>query len=178
MKRPRKQVAASAKTGSSPAVTLLRERGVDFRLHEYEHDRHSHDFGDEVVRELCATLTCEPMVIFKTLIWQVDGQNYVAVIPVPCKLAPKRLAAAVGGRRAAIADSKLAERVSGSVVGAISPLGLRTQIPVVLDASALDHPTIFISAGRRGLEIEIAPQALIAETRAQIARLTTDVTAS
>ena len=95
--------------------------------------------------------------MFKTLVAQVDGALTVGVVPVGSRLDLKALAAAAGGRKAAMADPADAERATGYVVGGISPLGLRKRLPVVIDSSALGFGTIFCSGGRRGLEIEIAP---------------------
>src|SRR5690606_464286 len=104
--------------------------------------------------------------IFKTLVAEVDTGLAVAVVPVAAKLNLKAFAAALGGKRAALADAAKVERVTGYVVGGISPLGQRKPLPTVVDDSALNFPTIYFSAGRRGLQIETAPANLITLTRA------------
>ena len=102
----------------------------------------------------------DPARIHKTLIVEVDGRLAVAVVPVAAELDLKALAAALGGRRAALADPAAAERATGYVRGGISPLGQRRRLPTVLDAAALDLATVYVSAGRRGLQVELAPAAL------------------
>lgn len=112
-----------------------------------------------------------PERVYKTLVADVDGRLTVAVVPVACQLDLKALAAAAGGRRAAMADVAAAERATGYVAGGISPLGQRKRLPVVVDAAALEFPTIFCSAGRRGLEIELAPGDLVRVANAVVARI-------
>lgn len=162
--------AARRPRSSTPALVLLTERGIDHDVHEYQHDPTSTDFGYEAAQ----SLRVDARQVFKTLIWQVDERHCVAVVPVSTTVAPKKLAAAVGGRRAHLADVATAQRLSGSVVGAISPLGLRSALTVVVDVSATDHACIFISAGRRGLEISLAPQFLIELTGATVASIGAD----
>jgi Cys-tRNA(Pro)/Cys-tRNA(Cys) deacylase len=113
-----------------------------------------------------------PARVFKTLIAAVDDRQLtVAIVPVTARLNLKALAAAAGGKRAEMADPAAAERATGYVLGGISPLGQRRRLPAVLDASALDHATIFVSGGRRGLEIELAPADLIGLTAATVASI-------
>ena len=107
--------------------------------------------------------------VFKTLIADVDGQLTVAVVPVSGSLDTKALATATGGKKAAMAEPAQAERASGYVTGGIAPLGLRRPLPVVIDETALGYPTIFCSAGQRGMQIELAPADLVAATGAQTA---------
>jgi len=104
--------------------------------------------------------------VFKTLVAEVDGALTVAVVPVSGSLDLKALAAAAGGKRAAMADPAAAERTTGYVRGGISPLGQRRPLPTVVDETALSHPTVFVSAGKRGLELELSPQTLVALTSA------------
>ena len=122
-------------------------------LHAYEHDPHRAPHGQEA----SDALGLAPERVFKTLVAQVDGILTVGVVPVDSRLDLKGLAAAAGGRKAAMADPADAERATGYVLGGISPLGQRKRLPVVIDSSALAFATIFCSGGRRGLEIEIAP---------------------
>lgn len=107
--------------------------------------------------------------VFKTLVAQVDAALWVAVVPVPAQLDLKALAAAAGGKRATLADPAAAERATGYVVGGISPLGQRKRLPTVVDATALDHPTVFVSGGRRGLDVELAGPDLVRLTSARTA---------
>lgn len=143
----------------------LDRRGITHTLHPYAHDPRSSAYGDEAAR----ALGVEPTRIFKTLVVDVDGRLVVAVVPVVARLDLKALAAAAGGKRAAMADTTLVERTTGYVVGGISPIGQRRQLPTVLDSSAVAQPTIYVSAGRRGLQVELAPDDLIALTRARTA---------
>ena len=136
----------------------LLDTGTEHTVHEFRHDPTITNYGLEAAQQLNA----EPSQVFKTLIWQIDDDYCVGIVPVSVSTAPKKLAAAIGARRAQLADTVVAERLSGSVVGAISPLGLRRNLRVVIDSSALDHDQIYISAGRRGLEIALSPHDLIA----------------
>lgn len=162
--------AKPARRGNSPALVAVREAGIEHVVVEFTHDASARDYGDEAVR----ALGCDPMQVFKTLVWQVDGTVHLAVVPVPTQVSPKRLAAAVGGRRAALADESVAERISGSVVGAISPLGMRRVVPVVVDVAALDCDEVYVSAGRRGVELGLNPQDLITLTQAVVAPISHD----
>jgi Cys-tRNA(Pro)/Cys-tRNA(Cys) deacylase len=134
-------------------------------MHEYAHDPRHDSYGLEASN----ALGVPPDRVFKTLIAEVDGNMVTAVVPVGGELDLKALAAAVGGKKATMADVTAAERATGYVAGGISPLGQRKRLPVVLDASALDHATMFCSAGRRGLEIELAPGDLVRAASATVA---------
>jgi Cys-tRNA(Pro)/Cys-tRNA(Cys) deacylase len=147
-----------AGTGT-PATALLAREKVEHRLHSYSH-RGGQAYGPEAAEEL----GLEPGRVFKTLVAEVDGALTVGVVPVTATLDLKALAAAVGGKRARMADVAAAERVTGYVAGGISPLGQRKRLPTVVDVSAQEHATLYCSAGRRGLEVELAP--------ADLARLT------
>ncbi len=140
---------------------------MDFTVHAYGHDPAAASYG----LEAADALGVEPGRVFKTLVAQVDGRLTVAVVPVSGQLDLKALAAAVGGKRADLADPKAAERSSGYVVGGISPLGQRRTLPTVVDASAAGYPTVFVSAGRRGLDVELAPDDLVRLTSAVLAPL-------
>jgi Cys-tRNA(Pro)/Cys-tRNA(Cys) deacylase len=142
--------------GGTPATVALTSAGVDFTVHSYEHDPSHPSYGEEAAE---AMGVC-PDRVFKTLVADVDGALVVAVVPVAGSLDLKALASAVGGKRAAMADPTLAERTTGYVRGGISPLGQRRKLRTVLDASADTHATICVSAGRRGLEVEVSPQDL------------------
>ncbi|WP_366146544.1 YbaK/EbsC family protein [uncultured Pseudokineococcus sp.] len=112
-------------------------------------------------QEAAAALGVDPARVLKTLVAEVDGSPLLAVVPVAGRLDLRALAAARGGRRAALCEPAAAQRLTGGVVGAISPLGLRRPLPVVVDASAAAHPTVLVSAGRRGLDVELAPADLV-----------------
>lgn len=143
--------------GATPAIVALEKAGVAFSVHAYEHDpATTSSYGEEAAE----ALGVDPSRVFKTLVAEVDGVLTVAVVPVAGSLDLKALAAAVGGKRAAMADPAAAERTTGYVRGGISPLGQRKRLPTALDESALAHPTICVSAGRRGLEVELAPRDL------------------
>jgi Cys-tRNA(Pro)/Cys-tRNA(Cys) deacylase len=153
----------------TPATRALTGAKAPFTVHEYVHDPASASYGEEAAR----ALGVEPGRVFKTLVAAVDGVLHVAVVPVTGGLDLKALAAAVGRKRAALADPVLAERTTGYVRGGISPLGQRKRLPTVLDATAEQHPTIFVSAGRRGLEVEVAPADLARLTHAMVAPIST-----
>lgn len=155
-------------TGSpTPAIASLIRARVPHTLHAYQHDPRSTAFGDEVV----AKLGIDPHRVFKTLIASVDGSLAVAVVPVAAHLDLKMFAVVLGGKRGSLAAVADAERSSGYVVGGISPLGQRKALPTAVDSSAADFATIFVSAGRRGLQVELAPTDLIRLTRAQTGRI-------
>lgn len=160
MKKSKKQ-----QSGSTPAITALEKAGTDFTVHAYEHDPAAPSYGEEAAQALGVAAER----VFKTLVADVDGALTVAVVPVSGSLDLKALAAAVGGKRAAMADPAAAERTTGYVRGGISPLGQRKRLPTALDASARNHPTICVSAGRRGLEVELSPADLAALTGAVVA---------
>ncbi|MFJ9705466.1 Cys-tRNA(Pro) deacylase [Streptomyces sp. NPDC101234] len=162
-KKPNKKQQQSA--GGTPATVALTTAGVDFTVHSYDHDPSHPSYGEEAAEAMGVS----PDRVFKTLVADVDGTLTVAVVPVAGTLDLKALATAVGGKRAAMADPILAERTTGYVRGGISPLGQRKKLPTVLDASASAHTTICVSAGRRGLEIELPPTALAALTNATVA---------
>ncbi|MER8182531.1 Cys-tRNA(Pro) deacylase [Kitasatospora sp. NPDC094015] len=160
-------MARKAKKGGqgTPATVALEAAAVDFTVHSYAHDPAADTYGGEAAE----ALGIPAARVFKTLVAEVDGALTVGVVPVSGKLDLKALAAAVGGKRAAMADPAAAERSSGYVRGGISPLGQRRPLPTVLDHSVLEHPTVFVSGGRRGLEVELAPADLIALTSARTA---------
>ncbi|GGT23319.1 Cys-tRNA(Pro) deacylase [Streptomyces purpureus] len=159
-KKQKKQQA-----GGTPATVALAAAGVGFTVHAYEHDPASPSYGEEAAEALGVS----PDRVFKTLVADVDGELTVAVVPVAGQLDLKALASAVGGKRAAMADPAAAERTTGYVRGGISPLGQRKRLRTVLDASASGHETICVSAGRRGLEVELTPADLAALTSAVLA---------
>jgi Cys-tRNA(Pro)/Cys-tRNA(Cys) deacylase len=143
---------------------------VRFTVHQYVHDPRHDSYGLEASEALGIT----PDRVFKTLIADVDGKLVTAVVPVRGELDLKALATAVGGKKAAMAEVTAAERATGYVAGGISPVGQRKRLPVVVDESAMSHTTVFCSAGRRGLEIELAPADLIRAVAATVASIGRD----
>src|SRR3954447_6317893 len=160
-KKPKKQ----QQSGGTPATVALTAADVPFTVHAYDHDPSHPSYGEEAAEAMGVS----PDRVFKTLVADVDGALTVAVVPVAGSLDLKALATAAGGKRAAMADPALAERTTGYVRGGISPLGQRKRLPTVLDASASTHDTICVSAGRRGLEVELAPADLARLTKAVLA---------
>lgn len=148
----------------TPATVVADRAGIPYRLHSYDADPAAASYGEEAADALGVPRTR----VFKALVAEVDGDPTVAVVPVAGKLDLKALAAAVGGKKAAMADPVTAERVTGYVRGGISPLGQRRRLPTVVDASAVGQPTVYVSAGRRGLQIELAPADLIRLTAARV----------
>jgi Cys-tRNA(Pro)/Cys-tRNA(Cys) deacylase len=143
----------------------LTRAGVAFVQRAYEHDPAAASYG----LEAAAALGVEPARVYKTLLAEVDGRLVVGIVPVDRQLDLKALAAAVGGKRAAMADPTVAERATGYVVGGISPVGQKRAHPTVLDASAEGHETILVSGGKRGLDLELAPADLLRVARGTIA---------
>ncbi len=156
--------------GGTRATELLAKLGIRYTVHHYEHDPRHPSYGQEASE----ALGVPPERVFKTLIADVDGQLTVGVVPVAGSLDLKALAAAVGGKRAVMADPVQAEKSSGYVTGGITPIGLRKRLPVVLDETALTYATVFCSAGQRGLEIELAPADLITAAGAHTAAIARD----
>ena len=144
----------------TPAIVAAARAGVAFTVHEYRHDPRAESFGLEAVDKL----GLDAARVFKTLVADVDGALTVAVVPVEAQLDLRAL-----GKRARMADASAAERATGYVAGGISPLGQRRALPTVVDASALEHESIHVSAGRRGLELELAPADLVELTGARVA---------
>ncbi|MER5848401.1 Cys-tRNA(Pro) deacylase [Streptomyces sp. NPDC002012] len=161
-KKPKKQ-----QSGGTPATVALTAAGTAFTVHAYDHDPASASYGEEAAEALGVSSDR----VFKTLVADVDGTLTVAVVPVAGSLDLKALASAVGGKRAAMADPTAAERTTGYVRGGISPLGQRKRLRTVLDAAAQSHETICVSAGRRGLEVELSPTDLASLTGAVFAEI-------
>jgi Cys-tRNA(Pro)/Cys-tRNA(Cys) deacylase len=152
--------------GGTPATQALVAAGVPHDLRAYEHDPRARERGLSFGMEAAQALGLDPAQVFKTLLADVDGTLTVAVVPVDRSLDLKALAAAAGGKRAVMAEPAAAERATGYVVGGISPLGQRRRLPTVVDASALEWDTVLVSAGRRGLDVELAPGDLVRLTAA------------
>ena len=151
----------------TPATIALERARISFTVHEYPHEPGNESYG----LEASEALGVPPERVFKTLITEVDGRLVAGVVPVGGQLDLKALAAAMGGKRAAMAEVAAAERATGYVAGGISPVGQRKRLPVVLDASAMSYPTVFCSGGRRGLEIELAPADLVRAANVTVASI-------
>ncbi|WP_068328175.1 Cys-tRNA(Pro) deacylase [Janibacter terrae] len=157
--------------GATPATQALAAAGVAYTAHPYEHHPAVASYGMEAAE----VLGVPPERVLKTLLAQTDLPRdhglVVGIVPVAGQLDLKALAAAVGAKRASMADPALAERTTGYVVGGISPVGQKRALVTVLDASALGHDTVLISGGRRGLDLELAPAALVEMTGAVVAAI-------
>ncbi len=158
---------SSPSSKMTPAINAARQAKVPFQVHEYAHDPKAESYGEEAA----VKLDLPPARVFKTLVVSLDGKELaVAVVPVSGMLDMKACAAALGAKKCDMAEHKAAERSTGYVLGGISPLGQKKRLRAVIDASARGFDTVFVSAGRRGLEIELAP--------ADLARLTGGVFAA
>jgi Cys-tRNA(Pro)/Cys-tRNA(Cys) deacylase len=156
----------SPAVASTPAVRALERASVPHTLHLYDTGAATAGgYGEAAV----AALGADAHQVFKTLVTRVDGALTVAVVPVSSTLDLKALAAAAGGRKAVMAEPADAERATGYVRGGISPLGQRTRLPTVVDSSALGFATVLVSAGRRGLQVELPPAELVRLTGARTA---------
>ena len=158
---------ARRRSVGTPATVALEKAGVTFTVHAYDHDPRSASYG----LEAADALGLDPDAVFKTLLAEVDGELVVAVVPVSGQLDLKALASAVGGKRAAMADPAVAERTTGYVVGGISPIGQRRRLRTVVDASASVRPAVYVSGGRRGVDLGLDPADLVRVLDAQVARI-------
>lgn len=138
----------------TPAINLAKKLKLDFRTHEYEHDPASQSYGLEAAEKMGVN----PERVFKTLVVQDDSDKLaVAVLPVEHLLNLKKIAKAIGSKKAQMADPKLVERTTGYVLGGVSPLGQKKRLTTVIDQSAQAFDSIYFSGGRRGLEIQMSP---------------------
>ncbi|ANS84785.1 Cys-tRNA(Pro)/Cys-tRNA(Cys) deacylase YbaK [Vibrio scophthalmi] len=154
----------------TPAINAAKKKKVPHTIHQYEHDPRAESFGLEAVE----ALGNDPKEVFKTLLFCLNGEAKnlaVAVIPVDQKLNLKLAAKAAKGKKAEMANPDIAQKTTGYVVGGISPLGQKKALPTFIHNSALDLDTLFVSAGRRGLEIELAPKDLAMLTRGEFVEL-------
>ncbi|WP_223690283.1 Cys-tRNA(Pro) deacylase [Leifsonia poae] len=154
----------------TPATVALTASGIAFDLHAYEHDPNVASFG----LEAASALGVEPERVFKTLLTDTDAGLVVGVVPVTGMLDLKALAAAAGAKRAAMADPALAERRTGYVVGGISPIGQKTAHPTIVDETAQLFDTVYVSGGKRGLDVELAPDDLLRITGGVFAAIARD----
>ncbi len=164
----RRRTVSRVATGT-PATELLTRENVAHTLHPYRHDARADEYGAEAA----GALGVAPERLFKTLIASVDARLVCAVVPVSGRLDLKALAATAGGKKAALAEPSVAERATGYVVGGISPIAQKSRLPVVVDASATRYQSVFVSAGKRGLQVELAPDDLVALTSAVVAPIAT-----
>jgi Cys-tRNA(Pro)/Cys-tRNA(Cys) deacylase len=153
----------------TPATAVLARERIEHRLHAYQVDVDTPNYGAAVAENVGVA----PERVFKTLVADIDGALTVAVVPVTGDVDLKALAAAVDGKRATMADRRVVERTTGYVRGGISPLGQRKRLPTVIDATATTHSTIYVSAGRRGLQVELHPADLVRLTGARVAAIAT-----
>lgn len=155
----------------TPAINLAQKSGITFAIHEYQHDPAAESYGEEAAQKL----GLDPARVFKTLVVSLGGKNLaVAVIPVAQKLDLKLMAKVLGAKKVEMADKSDVERVTGYVVGGVSPLGQKKTLPTVVDESAQTFETIFVSAGRRGLEIELSAADLCALTKGRMGAVARD----
>lgn len=153
----------------TPAIKTLEKAKASFKIHEYSHDPSAESYGLEAAEKLGV----EDTRVFKTLVVMLDGKDYaVAVIPVAQMLSMKQIAKAGGAKKAAMADKIAVERITGYVLGGVSPLGQKKRLKTFIDDSAQTFPSIFVSAGRRGLEVELSADLLKLHTGASFAPLT------
>ncbi len=157
---------ASREPGT-PATVALTRAGIEFTAHAYRHDARSTSFGEEAA----AALGLDAAEVFKTLLAMVDGQPVVAIVPVSGSLDLKALAAAAGGRRAEMADAASAQRLTGYVIGGISPIGQKRRLPTFVEESAVLLDTVYVSGGRRGLDIGLSPTDLLDVTGGVLAAI-------
>lgn len=154
----------------TPAVRQLEQAGVAFVTVTFDHDPGAHDYGAEAAAAIAAQVgDVEPGQVFKTLLVAVDGGHAVAVVPVTAQLSLKSMAAACSAKRADLCDPSVAERLTGYVVGGISPFGQRKRLPAVVDETAGLFDTIYVSGGRRGLDLGIASRDLVNVLAATVA---------
>jgi Cys-tRNA(Pro)/Cys-tRNA(Cys) deacylase len=158
-------VAKSKQARGTPATVALSKAKVEFTTHTYDHYPAAKSYGLEAAE----ALGLAPEQVFKTLLVEVDGKLTVGVVPVDKQLDLKAIAVAAGGKKAVMADPSAAERTTGYVVGGISPIGQKRALPTVVDATATDHDTVYVSGGRRGLDIGLAAKDLITITNARTA---------
>ena len=155
----------------TPAINCAAKAKIKYKIHQYEHDPAADSYGEEAAIKL----NIDSQRIFKTLVVDIENnQLAVSVIPVAAKLNLKFFASALGVKKAAMADHKDAERATGYVLGGISPLGQKKRLKTLIDESALHFETIYVSAGRRGLDIELAPKDLCTLTNGKFASIATD----
>jgi Cys-tRNA(Pro)/Cys-tRNA(Cys) deacylase len=153
---------------ATPATRALDAAGASYRLHAYAYDPEAANVGQHAA----AALGIEPARMFKTLMIELDGKPACAVVPVDHELSLKRVAAALGGKHAAMLPVAAAERVTGYHVGGISPFGQKKRVPIAVDATALAHATVYCNGGQRGLQLELDPRVIVERLGAVVATIT------
>ena len=152
----------------TPAINTAKKAKIKFNTHEYEHDSNAESYGIEAADKMGVSI----LQVFKTLVVYLDQKNFaVGLVPVSGMLNMKRIAKAAGAKKAIMADKHDVERLTGYVLGGVSPLGQKKRLKTVIDSSAEDFATIFVSAGRRGLEIELSPADLKKLTNGMFAEI-------
>jgi Cys-tRNA(Pro)/Cys-tRNA(Cys) deacylase len=153
----------------TPAIESAKQKRIDFAIHEYKHNPKAASYGLEAAE----ALSLAPQVVFKTLVVSLSSKGLaVAILPVNSQLNMKHMAKALGDKKASMAEPNEVARSTGYVLGGVSSLGQKKALPTVIDASAMRHVTIYVSAGRRGLELALSPADLVSCTRAKIAAIT------
>jgi Cys-tRNA(Pro)/Cys-tRNA(Cys) deacylase len=140
----------------TPAIKLLKKQKVPHTIHEYKHDSSVHSYGEEAAQKMGV----DPKSVFKTLVVQSDKMMAVGIVPVTSTLNLKSMAKALGVKKVAMADPKNVENTTGYILGGVSPLGQKKRLKTVIDQSAFEYESIFVSAGKRGLEVEVDPKDL------------------
>lgn len=152
----------------TPGINVAKKNKVSHRIHEYSHDESSESYGLEAAEKMGAPETR----VFKTLVVSLDSRELVVgVVPVSSMLSMKLIATAAGAKKATMADKSDVERSTGYVLGGVSPLGQKKRLKTIIDLSAKNYPTVYVSAGRRGLEIELSPDDLISLTSGELAEI-------
>lgn len=153
----------------TPAINVAKKHKIKHKIHEYTHDHSSESYGSEAADKMAVSQAR----VFKTLVVVIDNSTLaVGIIPVSSMLSMKLIAKALGAKKAAMADQADVERSTGYILGGVSPLGQKKTLKTVIDSTAMNYPTIYVSAGRRGLEIELSPSDLSKLTRAKLATIT------
>ena len=152
---------------ATPATRMLDSARVDYRLHSYDYD----PAADNIGQAAAAALGIAAARMFKTLMIELDGKPACAILPADHELSMKKLAAALGGKHATMLAVAQAERITGYHVGGISPFGQKKRVPVAIDASALEHATVYCNGGQRGLQVELAPQEIVRVLGATVAQI-------
>ncbi len=155
----------------TPAIDLAKQLKLNYQLHDYAHDNSAVSYGLEAAEKLGVAAE----QVFKTLVVQTENATLaVAIVPVNCTVNFKKMAQAIGCKKVQMADPKQVERSTGYVLGGVSPLGQKKRLPTIIDSSAKDYATIYVSAGRRGLEIELPAQQLADAVEARFAHIADD----
>jgi Cys-tRNA(Pro)/Cys-tRNA(Cys) deacylase len=151
----------------TPAIKLLKKQKIPHTIHEYKHDNNVHSYGEEAAQKMGV----DPKSVFKTLVVQSDKTMAVGIVPVTSTLNLKSMAKALGVKKVAMADPKNVENTTGYILGGVSPLGQKKRLKTVIDESAFEHESIFVSAGKRGLEVELRASDLKTLVQADVVQI-------